>query len=192
METQTEDRIRTRKEVADRIRVSVRTLTRMEAKGELPPRIKITDQIFGYRDSEKISSSPRASRAGSGAKMTEAQLQKALVGHIKARGVPGLVWWHSPNGARLAGRRGAAVTGAQLKALGMRPGVSDLILVHDGQPFALELKVDKGRVSESQEQFLSDFENAGGKSSIAYGLDEAIAALERWKLLKGTTSASTH
>ena len=98
--------------------------------------------------------------------MTEAQLQKALVQHIKARGVPGLVWWHSPNGARLAGRRGAAVAGAQLKAMGMRPGVSDLILLHDGQPFALELKTDKGRVAR-RKQFLSDFEKAGGKGAIA-------------------------
>ncbi len=52
METQTEDRIRTRKEVAERLRISVRTLTRMESRGKLPPRIKITDKIFGYRDSE--------------------------------------------------------------------------------------------------------------------------------------------
>ena len=52
METQTEDRIRTRKEVAERLRISVRTLTRMESRGKLPPRIKITDRIFGYRDSE--------------------------------------------------------------------------------------------------------------------------------------------
>jgi hypothetical protein len=122
--------------------------------------------------------------------MTEAQLQKALVGHIRARGVPGLVWWHSPNGARLAGRRGAAVAGAALKAMGMRPGVSDLILLHGGQPFALELKADKGRVSEAQEQFLSDFENAGGKGSIAYGLDEAITVLESWKLLRWISTSA--
>jgi predicted DNA-binding transcriptional regulator AlpA len=51
MENQTDDRIRTRKEVADRLRISLRTLTRMESRGKLPPRIKITDRIFGYRDS---------------------------------------------------------------------------------------------------------------------------------------------
>ena len=51
METQTEDRIRTRRETADRLRVSVRTLTRLERRGVMPPRIKITDRIFGYRDS---------------------------------------------------------------------------------------------------------------------------------------------
>ena len=51
METQTEDPVRTRRETADRLRVSVRTLTRIEGRGQLRPRIKITDRIFGYRDS---------------------------------------------------------------------------------------------------------------------------------------------
>ena len=117
-------------------------------------------------------------------------MQRTLVQHLKARGVPGLVWFHVPNGARLGGRRGAAVAAAQLKAQGLTPGVSDLILIHERQPYALELKAPKGRASEAQEQFLSDFENAGGKGSIAYGLDEAIEVLELWKLLRGATGAS--
>jgi predicted DNA-binding transcriptional regulator AlpA len=45
------DFIRTRKETAQRLRVSLRTLQRMESRGEAPPRIRITDRIFGYRDS---------------------------------------------------------------------------------------------------------------------------------------------
>jgi predicted DNA-binding transcriptional regulator AlpA len=45
------DFIRTRKETAQRLRVSLRTLQRMEARGEAPPRIKISDRIFGYRES---------------------------------------------------------------------------------------------------------------------------------------------
>jgi predicted DNA-binding transcriptional regulator AlpA len=45
------DFIRTRKETAQRLRVSLRTLQRMESRGEAPPRIKITDRIYGYRDS---------------------------------------------------------------------------------------------------------------------------------------------
>jgi predicted DNA-binding transcriptional regulator AlpA len=45
------DFIRTRKETAQRLRISLRTLQRMEARGEAPPRIRITDRIFGYRES---------------------------------------------------------------------------------------------------------------------------------------------
>jgi predicted DNA-binding transcriptional regulator AlpA len=46
------DRIRTRKQVAEYLGVSTRTLTCMETGGELPPRVQITERIFGYRDSD--------------------------------------------------------------------------------------------------------------------------------------------
>jgi predicted DNA-binding transcriptional regulator AlpA len=43
------DPILTRQEVAGRLRISVRTLSRLEASGKLPPRIQISDRVFGYR-----------------------------------------------------------------------------------------------------------------------------------------------
>jgi predicted DNA-binding transcriptional regulator AlpA len=46
------DRVRSRKYVADRLGVCVRTLVRMEQRGKAPARIKVTDKIIGYRDSE--------------------------------------------------------------------------------------------------------------------------------------------
>jgi predicted DNA-binding transcriptional regulator AlpA len=45
------DYVRTRKEAAALLRVSLRTLTRMEQSGKAPKRTKITDRIYGYRDS---------------------------------------------------------------------------------------------------------------------------------------------
>ena len=45
------DRIYTRRETAERLRVSVRTLTRMERAKKLPPRIRLSDRIYGYRAS---------------------------------------------------------------------------------------------------------------------------------------------
>jgi predicted DNA-binding transcriptional regulator AlpA len=49
---ETIDRVRSRKHVADRLGVCVRTLVRMEQRGEAPTRVKITDKLIGYRDSE--------------------------------------------------------------------------------------------------------------------------------------------
>ena len=40
------------REAAHFLGISVRTLTRMEAAGKAPPRVKITDRIVGYRDSD--------------------------------------------------------------------------------------------------------------------------------------------
>ena len=64
-------------------------------------------------------------------------IHRAVSQHLRPRGVPGLVWWHTPNG----GRRNR-IEGAILNGLGVRPGVTDLILLHHGRAFALELKTD--------------------------------------------------
>jgi predicted DNA-binding transcriptional regulator AlpA len=46
------DRLRTRKEFADLLAISVRTLDRLEKAGRLPPRVHVTDRLVGYRESE--------------------------------------------------------------------------------------------------------------------------------------------
>jgi predicted DNA-binding transcriptional regulator AlpA len=51
METSNKDFVRTRKETADILRVSVNTLRRMELRGKAPARTMITDRIVGYRQS---------------------------------------------------------------------------------------------------------------------------------------------
>src|SRR6516165_5059622 len=52
----------------------------------------------------------------------EDQIQKTLVKHLQLRCRPDVVWWHTPNG----GYR-FKITAALLKALGVIPGVPDLI-----------------------------------------------------------------
>ena len=116
-------------------------------------------------------------------KRPEDQIQEAVVAHLRTRGVPGVVWWHTPNGAQLGGNRFA-----QMKALmkrGFRKGVADLILVHRKKVFALELKAPGGRATDDQMEFLGDMERAGAYTCKAEGLDEALMALELWGLLEG-------
>ena len=45
------DFVRSRKDTAKILGISVRTLARIESRGEMPPRIRVSDRIFGYRDS---------------------------------------------------------------------------------------------------------------------------------------------
>jgi predicted DNA-binding transcriptional regulator AlpA len=45
------DYVRNRRETAKILGVSVRTLRRMEARGDAPPRVRITERIIGFRDS---------------------------------------------------------------------------------------------------------------------------------------------
>ena len=87
----------------------------------------------------------------------EDSIQRAVCEHLRTRGSAGLVWWHAPNG----GKRNR-IEAAILKGLGVRAGVSDLIAVHQGRAFALELKAEGSRPTEAQLQFIDDFRVAGG------------------------------
>lgn len=114
----------------------------------------------------------------------EQSIHKAVVQHLRMRGVLGLVFWHSNNNIARRGRA-AAVQGGIAKGMGVRPGVSDLVLVHAHRIFCLELKAPGGRPTEAQLEFISDMERAGGFCCVAEGLDRALAVLEQWGLLRG-------
>lgn len=110
----------------------------------------------------------------------ETAIQRAVVQHLHARGVPGLVFFHVPNG----GYR-SKVEAAQFKGMGVRAGVSDLILVHADKFYALELKAPGGRATAAQLEFISDIDRAGAFTALAEGLDAALRTLEAWGLLRG-------
>jgi hypothetical protein len=78
------------------------------------------------------------------------------------------------------------VEAARFVGLGVKPGVADLILLHDAKFHALELKAHaKSKVSRAQKQFIADVRAAGGEADIGYGLDDALHKLESWGLLRG-------
>jgi hypothetical protein len=121
----------------------------------------------------------------------EAQDQRALCQHLAIRGVPGLVWFAVPNGSKLGGKvsaKGIAIQGAINKGLGVKRGVSDLIFLHDGKFYALELKAEGRTPTAEQLEFIDRVNAAGGFACWCAGLDRALAVLERWGLLKGRAS----
>ena len=110
----------------------------------------------------------------------ENELQIAVVSHLRMRGVPNLVFLHPANG----GYR-TIYEATLFKRMGVRAGASDLILLHAGKFYALELKVEGRSATDSQNEFIAAVEAAGGTGFVAVGLDAAIRKLEEWKLLKG-------
>ena len=112
----------------------------------------------------------------------EQAIQKALADHLRARAAPGTYWFHPANG----GAR-TAIEGAILKACGVRAGTPDLILIKDGKTFGLELKADNGRVNPTQAQAHEEMRAAGAEVATVFGIDDAIAQLQRWQLLRGQT-----
>ena len=118
--------------------------------------------------------------SGARRRSPEAQLQATVVEHLRLRAKPDVLWLHVPNGERRD-----KITGAKLKRMGVVPGTADLLFWHRGNSFALELKSLGGRWSDAQLEFLARFNDAGGHSAIAEGLDRALACLEAWGLLSG-------
>ena len=113
--------------------------------------------------------------------MTEAQLQRLIFEHVRARGAPRTFLFHPINGGiHQIGRRAGINS-----ALGVVSGVPDLIGVREGRFYALQLKTKHGRLSDAQQDVLIRLRDAGATATHAHGLDQALACLERWGLLRG-------
>jgi len=76
-------------------------------------------------------------------------------------------------------------TAVKLKRMGTKAGWPDIVLVPPtGQLHCLELKCQGESLSEPQEQFQLWSIRHGIPHSVAYSLDEALAALDHWGCLR--------
>jgi hypothetical protein len=113
----------------------------------------------------------------------EAQIQRAVFDHLRLRAAPGVFAFHVPNG----GYR-KPIEAAIMKGLGVKAGVPDVVAIHKGHVFGLELKAEGGRATPKQLEAIAAMEAAGAYCCIAEGLDRALAVLEQWGLLRGASS----
>jgi hypothetical protein len=120
---------------------------------------------------------------GAEVKLTEQQIARAIVQHYRARGANNVFMFAVPNGGF---RR--PIEAAIMKATGTVAGVADTIWIKDGHVFALELKADGGRLTAIQRDTMEQMALAGATVAVSYGLTEALTLLERWGLLRGTSS----
>jgi len=113
----------------------------------------------------------------------EAAIQRAVFAHLRARGAPGVFAFHPANG----GYR-KPTEAAIMKGLGVVAGVPDVIVIHNGRVFALELKAAGRRATDKQLACIAALREAGAFTAVAEGFDRALAVLEAWGLLKGRVS----
>lgn len=103
-------------------------------------------------------------------------LQVAVVEHF-GRCFPHVGFFHVPNQSR------NATEAFFNKKLGVRPGVSDLILGWPNRGVGvLELKSSDGRISTQQNKFLSWANHIGWEVGTAKTVRQAHDALKRWGL----------
>jgi hypothetical protein len=114
---------------------------------------------------------------------SEHAIQRTVVDILRMCGVRDLVYFHVPNG----GKRNL-IEAVRLKAAGTLAGIPDLVLVADGRSFFLELKAERGKLSEAQQAVHEALRNAGACVATAHGVDAAIDQLKTWGLLRETGS----
>jgi hypothetical protein len=115
--------------------------------------------------------------------LAEQLIQRAVFAHLRSPRARGFAW-HTPNGGYRRRTEAAIFNG-----LGVVAGIPDVLIMHAGKLYALELKAERGRLSLVQEAALEALADRGAICAVAYGLDEALAQLEAWGILRGKTSA---
>lgn len=120
---------------------------------------------------------------------SEFEIQRALcmwldgVQDRRAALLPGIIYWHTPNG----GSRRDAFEGARLKQSGVKPGIHDLLFLQLSFPwgklYGLEVKDKDGELSPSQIDMHPRLLAAGMfASATVNSLAEAKAQLIKWML----------
>jgi hypothetical protein len=113
----------------------------------------------------------------------ERQIQQAIFAHFKWHGAPGVFAWHPFSWGY---RRPAEAS--IYKGLGAIAGLPDVMALHRGQLFGLELKAENGRVTATQAACHKHLRDAGARIAVATGVDAALKQLETWGLLRGRLS----
>jgi hypothetical protein len=115
--------------------------------------------------------------------MTESEHQILLMCWAKKSALAGRpeldLLFHIPNGGSRSGREGV-----MFKAMGVKPGVSDLFLPvkhWDGRGgLWLEMKAEGGRESEDQIKWLNLMRSGGYEARLAFGWEEAVEAIKEY------------
>jgi hypothetical protein len=113
----------------------------------------------------------------------EAEIQRAVFEQLRLYGAPRLFAFHPANG----GFR-KPIEGAVLQGLGLRAGLPDVIAIHEGRCYGLELKAPRGRLHPRQVATLDEMADAGALTCVADGLDVALGWLEAMRLLRGSSA----
>lgn len=109
--------------------------------------------------------------------LKEDPIHKFAVQLLGFNAVPGLIYFHCPNGAKMSER-----TVAFMKRMGMLPGVADLtIVLPGGRACFLELKREKGGVMSPEQIAFRDLCGRNGTPyAVANSPDEVERILRGW------------
>ena len=94
----------------------------------------------------------------------------------------GALWFHTPNG----GLRDKNIA-RKFKAMGLKPGVPDILIWDQRQGFsgyAIELKCGRNTPTDEQAFWLNKLQSLGWKTLVTWSLDEFIFEIEAYYGIK--------
>jgi hypothetical protein len=106
----------------------------------------------------------------------EQDLQKAVAQYLDATLGPRVFWTAIPAGG------GGGVRGAILKGMGYKAGTPDILIVHEGRAYWIEMKSPRGRVSDEQDLILTRLYDAGCPTGLCRSLEQVAELLGRWRI----------
>lgn len=109
----------------------------------------------------------------------EASLQMTVIEYLRLLAPKNTIYFSIPNE-----RKCSEVMGAQLKRMGLLPGVADLCIIVPGKaPCFLELKARGEEQSEDQGAFEALCDRHGAPYGLADNINDALAILRAWGAL---------
>lgn len=112
--------------------------------------------------------------------LSEFTLHKFVIELLRFSAKPRVIYFHCPNGEYRSKR-----TGAKLKAMGVLPGVADLVIVGPrGLVHWLELKKPGEKQSDAQRAFGDLCAINGSPYRVVDNPDDARSALLLWDLIR--------
>lgn len=103
-------------------------------------------------------------------KISEDQLQKQVAAYLDLK-YPNILWFHVPNG----GSRNF-FEAVKLKAMGVKPGVPDIMIFNKQGPYSglyVELKVGKNKPNDNQLAMHKKLEDNGWRGCVVWTFDDA-------------------
>lgn len=86
------------------------------------------------------------------------------------------LWWTSHQNPK------SARDGGRLKAMGLRAGIPDILVLFDGMLIGLELKAPKGRISPAQSEIADKFAANDAAWHLCRSVEDVEAALRQYAI----------
>lgn len=114
--------------------------------------------------------------------MSETALQIVVAAYLDFALPPGATWTSIDAG----GVKLSAAQASLRQRRGIKPGWPDVLVLHGGRLFGLELKTARGRLSDAQKAARADIEAAGGVYAVCRSVADVEEALRPHMPLRAT------